>query len=72
MPDRMNITELAGQHVELLPARTVLSMFSADGGGVAPGGANAWGTPSLNVLGLPLLPGGNSNAVGGAGTNANG
>jgi hypothetical protein len=32
MSDTVNFTELDGQHVELLPARTVLSMFAQEGG----------------------------------------
>ncbi|MGH3812618.1 MAG: hypothetical protein ACRDUV_09200 [Pseudonocardiaceae bacterium] len=39
MSDTVSFAELDGQHVELLPARTVLSMFSAhDTGGATPGG----------------------------------
>jgi hypothetical protein len=38
MSDTVSFAELDGQHVELLPARTVLSMFSArDGGGLLDG-----------------------------------
>ena len=33
MSDALSFAELDGQHVELLPARTVLSLFSAAGGG---------------------------------------
>jgi hypothetical protein len=32
MSDSMSCAEIDGQHVELLPARTVLSLFSLDGG----------------------------------------
>ncbi len=32
MSDALNFTEIDSQHVELLPARTVLSLFSAGGG----------------------------------------
>lgn len=39
MSDAVSFAELDGQHVELLPARTVLSVFSAqDTGGADPGG----------------------------------
>ncbi|MGH3778581.1 MAG: hypothetical protein ACRDRR_23055 [Pseudonocardiaceae bacterium] len=39
MSDTVSFAELEGQHVELLPARTVLSMFSVhDTGGTTPGG----------------------------------
>jgi hypothetical protein len=72
MSDTVNIAELEEQYVELLPARTVLSMFSADGGGAASNGTPAFGTAQVKVLDIPLIPGGNSNAVGGAGTPANG
>ena len=38
MSDTVSFAELDGQHVELLPARTVLSTFSArDGGGLLDG-----------------------------------
>ncbi|MGH3683701.1 MAG: hypothetical protein ACRDRU_09935 [Pseudonocardiaceae bacterium] len=30
MSDALSFTEIVGQHVELLPARTVLSMFTRD------------------------------------------
>ena len=33
MSDSMSFAEIDGQQVELLPARTVLSLFSLDGGG---------------------------------------
>ncbi len=40
MSDAMSFTEIDGQHVELLPARTVLSLFSTgDGGRGGNGGA---------------------------------
>jgi hypothetical protein len=70
MSDTVNFAELDGQHVELLPARTVLSMFSADDGGIASDGTPGIGTLGIKVLNIPL--GGNSNGVGGAGTSANG
>jgi hypothetical protein len=34
----LTFVEIDGQHVELLPARTVLSMFATTGGCVAEGG----------------------------------
>jgi hypothetical protein len=46
MSDTVNLADLGGQHVELLPARTVLSMFSAVGEGVIPGGGGAGGEAS--------------------------
>jgi hypothetical protein len=72
MSDTVNFAELDGQHVELLPPRTVLSMFSADGGGLTSDGAPGIGTANVTVLGIPIPPGSNSNGVGGAGTSANG
>jgi hypothetical protein len=33
MFDALSLTEIDGQHVELLPARTVMSLFSGHGGG---------------------------------------
>jgi hypothetical protein len=72
MSDTVSSTELDGQHVELLPARTVLSMFSAgNDGGIGENGADAVGKLGINVLGIPLIPGG-GNAVGSAGGNADG
>jgi len=40
MSDTVSFPELDRQHVELLPARTVLSMFSTVGEGVIPGGGS--------------------------------
>jgi hypothetical protein len=37
MPDALSHAELDGQHVELLPARTVLSLFVSDGTPGSPG-----------------------------------
>jgi hypothetical protein len=46
MSDALSFAEIDGQHVELLPARTVLSMFSTGGGprGGDAGNAGAGGT----------------------------
>ncbi|MGQ0719848.1 MAG: hypothetical protein ACT4NP_21505 [Pseudonocardiales bacterium] len=71
MSDTVNSAELDGLLVELLPARTVLSMFSAGDGGVGGDGTDATGKLGINVLGIPLIPGG-GNATGGAGAPANG
>jgi hypothetical protein len=71
MSDTVSFVELDGQHVELLPARTVLSMFSAiDGGAAAPGTDSVGGV----VLGLanqtiPIVPG---TGTGAPGASANG
>ena len=37
MSDTLNFSQLDGQHVELLPARTVMSLFSVDGNAGTPG-----------------------------------
>ncbi|MGH3870222.1 MAG: hypothetical protein ACRDSR_01690 [Pseudonocardiaceae bacterium] len=70
MSDPVSCTELDQQHVELLPARTVLSMFAAgDGGGVGGAGTDSSGGVVVRVLGIPLgIPG----TPGGAGASANG
>ena len=44
MPDALSFSEIDGQHLELLPARTVLSLFSLGGGG----GGNVVSTPSCS------------------------
>jgi hypothetical protein len=56
MFDALSFAEIDGQHAELLPARTVLSLFSASGGGsssVCSGnGANTGGLiGGVNVIG---------------------
>jgi hypothetical protein len=47
MFDAMNVAQLAEQHVELLPARTVLSVTHAGIDGTA-GDPGAAGTPGAN------------------------
>lgn len=37
MSDTLNCAQLGGQHVELLPDRTVMSLFSLDGSPGTPG-----------------------------------
>ncbi|MDQ2881080.1 MAG: hypothetical protein M3Y48_07480 [Actinomycetota bacterium] len=71
MSDKVSLAELDGQHPELLPARTVLSLFSAGDGGTGTNGGDAVGTLGLNVLNHPLIPG-SGNAVGAAGMSADG
>jgi hypothetical protein len=71
MSDTVSFAELDGQHVELLPARTVLSLFSAGDGGVGGNGTDAIGKIGFNFLGIPVIPGG-GNAFGGNGASANG
>jgi hypothetical protein len=69
MSEALSITEIEGQHVELLPARTVLSVFLTDGGSVCPakstagGGAGAFGNSQGQLAVLNAIP-----VVGGAGT----
>ena len=41
MTDALSFAEIDGQHVELLPARTVLSLFSGCGGCDGPQGGDA-------------------------------
>ena len=43
MTDALSFVEIDGQHVELLPARTVLSLFTAGGGGPKGGDAGNGG-----------------------------
>jgi hypothetical protein len=59
MSDAMSVAELTGQHVELLPTRTVLSLFSVgdQGANGSPGTAGADGksipgTTTWNLFGL--------------------
>ena len=67
MSDALSCTEIEQQRVELLPARTVLSLFAASVGSVCPatsqaGGAAGFGgngTGALaNLLGIPVTVGG--------------
>ena len=82
MSDGLSFAEIDGQHVELLPARTVLSLFSAGGdccgggdGGTGGAGGDAQGGIGVNLLNINLL-GSQDNiagsAAGGAGGDANG
>jgi hypothetical protein len=85
MSDALDFAEVDGQHVELLPARTVLSMFhtgcgcgghGGGTGGIGGDGGNAQGGLGINVLsGIGILGTGSAsagNAIGGAGGSANG
>jgi hypothetical protein len=55
MFDALTLTEVDSQHVELLPARTMLSMLTDSSVGAAgESGSNSVGTPTVNVLGVPL------------------
>jgi hypothetical protein len=58
MFDAMSFGEIDGQHVELLPARTVLSLFATGSstGGDGGNGGNAQGGLGINVLsGIGIL-----------------
>ncbi|MGH3694640.1 MAG: hypothetical protein ACRDRX_11770 [Pseudonocardiaceae bacterium] len=61
MSDALTPAEVVSQHVELLPARTVLSTLTTDSsvGTNGSSGANSVGTPTINILGVPfsLVPG---------------
>jgi hypothetical protein len=73
MFDAMSFGEIDGQHVELLPARTVLSLFATGGstGGAGGAGGGANGGVGVNVLsGIGVLGTGSASggdAAGGAG-----
>ncbi len=82
MSDALSFAEVDGQHVELLPARTVLSLFSAGGGGGRGGnggeggnGGTGRGGLGINLLNINLF-GDQTNSAGdgfgGAGGSANG
>ncbi|MDQ2791988.1 MAG: hypothetical protein DLM60_20950 [Pseudonocardiales bacterium] len=78
MSDALSFVEIDGQHVELLPARTVMSLFSAGGGNGGKGGAggSAQGGLGINLLsGIGILGTGTASAgdaTGGHGGSANG
>jgi hypothetical protein len=55
MPDALSFAEIDGQHVELLPARTVLSMFALGKGGGGDGGAGGAGGKGTGGIGVNLL-----------------
>ncbi|PZS38066.1 MAG: hypothetical protein DLM62_15765 [Pseudonocardiales bacterium] len=69
MPAVLSFVELDAQHVELLPARTVLSMFSTGDGGTAANGTDSTGGVDLGLLnhvyhlvpGMPGVDGANAN-----------
>ncbi|MGH3772306.1 MAG: hypothetical protein ACRDRW_13075 [Pseudonocardiaceae bacterium] len=76
MSDALSCVEIEGQHVELLPARTVMSLFTAGGGhneGGKGGGAKGGLGVVVSVLPITLLgdqTNSAGNAVGGRGGNA--
>ena len=70
MSDALNFAEIDGQHVELLPARTVMSVFAmGGGGGSSTGGAGGPARGGLGVV-LSVIPitvlGDQSNSAGDA------
>lgn len=71
MSDTVSSAELEGQHPELLPARTVLSLFSAGNGGTASNGDDATGKFGMTIAGIQIPPGA-GNAVGASGMSADG
>ena len=88
MSDTLSFVEIDGQHVELLPARTVLSLFAngcgcevSHGGGGGDGGAGGAGGAAQGGLGINILSGigvlgtgtaSAGNAAGGPGGSADG
>lgn len=70
MSDTVSFVELDGQHVELLPARTVLSTFSASDAGTTPG----LGGPDQLAQGVMdfLITGGSNSGADGSGNDGNG
>lgn len=56
MSDALTPAEVVSQHVELLPARTVLSTVATDSSVGANGssGADSVGMPAINIAGIPL------------------
>ncbi|MEO7195754.1 MAG: hypothetical protein ABIZ05_13215 [Pseudonocardiaceae bacterium] len=55
MSDALSFTEIDGQHVELLPARTVMSLFAAGGDTHNAGGAGGQGRGGLGVV-VSVIP----------------
>ncbi|MDQ3761469.1 MAG: hypothetical protein M3460_07140 [Actinomycetota bacterium] len=55
MSDALSFAEIDGQHVELLPARTVMSMFAAGGGGKGGDGGDGFGGIGINLLNINVL-----------------
>ncbi len=56
MSEALSSAEISHQHAELLPARTVLSLFGAKGAG-ANGTANgADGSTPTTLLSVPIFP----------------
>ena len=75
MSDSLSFFEIDGQHAELLPARTVLSMINkAHGGCQAGNGGDGTGGIGVNLLNIDLLgdqTNSAANGTGGAGGSCN-
>jgi hypothetical protein len=70
MSDTLNSAELEAQHVELLPARTVLSLFSLAGNGGSAGKPGAGGQGTAGVgFNWNLVFGGSQNNISSMGFN---
>ena len=55
MSDTLTSAELNSLQLELLPARTVLSLFTLGTEGTnGQNGSDSVGTPQMNILGVPL------------------
>ena len=76
MSDALSFTEIDGQQVELLPARTVLSMFAlgkgGGDGGVGGAGGKGTGGIGLNVLDIDVLGDQTNSAADGVGGHGGG
>ena len=72
MPDALSFAEIDGQYVELLPARTVLSLFGAEGASSGAGN-NSAGSSLFSWMSDALSHQVNSagNGLGGAAGSAN-
>jgi hypothetical protein len=57
MSDALSFVEIDGQHVELLPARTVMSVFRLGGSGGGDGGKGGNGGGGQGGLGIGVLDG---------------
>lgn len=65
MFDALSFAEIDGQHAELLPGRTVLSLFSTGGGGTASAAqCNTSGSGLVNVMALNNVAQGLLNILG--------
>jgi hypothetical protein len=70
MSDTLSFAELEAQHAELLPARTVLSLFSISGSGSSNVGGN--GQPAVGTVGVNIGQGINTSHNSGSVVGANG